>query len=108
MTQILTNNKTNCELAIKGLEYVFDPEIGLNVVDLGLIYEIQFEEEKKAISCVMTLTSEFCPMGESILDNAKRSLQSSFPEYSIQVSLTFEPAWNYERISEIGKKFLNR
>ncbi|MET4083880.1 metal-sulfur cluster biosynthetic enzyme [Pedobacter sp. UYP30] len=46
---IITNNKNNCNLAIQDLHDVFGPEIGLNVVDLGHIYEINFDEEKKKV-----------------------------------------------------------
>jgi metal-sulfur cluster biosynthetic enzyme len=95
-------------VALAALQNVYDPEIGLNVVDLGLIYRIDFFEEIKKVYCKMTLTTEFCPMGESITNGVKDELQKAFSEYSVEIDLTFEPAWNYERISEEGRSFLGR
>ena len=105
---VVTNNNINCTVALAGLENVYDPEIGLNVVDLGLLYEINFSETEKKVVCTMTLTTEFCPMGESIVEGVRQSLQSSFSDYAIEVNLTFQPPWNYQRISEKGKEFLGR
>lgn len=56
----------------------------------------------------MTLTTQFCPMGESIVENVTQSLQESFPESGIEVNLTFDPPWGYHCISEGGREFLNR
>lgn len=105
---VITNNNIKCTIALAGLEHVYDPEIGLNVVDLGLIYEIQFDETENTVSCTMTLTTQFCPMGESITENVRLSLQASFSQCSISVQLTFDPPWSYELISETGRQFLNR
>ncbi len=105
---IETNNIAKCEKANMGLEHVYDPEIGLNVVDLGLIYALNFLETENKTVCTMTLTTEFCPMGESIVDNVRQSLQTSFPNDEVEVNVTFEPHWNQARISENGRKFLNR
>lgn len=108
MTNVITNNNLKCTIALAALQMVMDPEIGLNIVDLGLIYQIDFDEEEKKIFCAMTLTTQFCPMGESITDAAREVLQTSFPEYETVVNLTFDPSWNHERISEEGHEFLNR
>ncbi|MCC6384225.1 MAG: metal-sulfur cluster assembly factor [Bacteroidia bacterium] len=105
---VVTNNDIKCNLGLTGLYNVDDPEIGLNVVDLGLIYELNFNEEEKKVVCLMTLTTEFCPMGESIVENVTLSLQSSFQEYTVEVNLTFDPAWSYDMISENGRAFLGR
>ncbi|MBS1640346.1 MAG: metal-sulfur cluster assembly factor [Bacteroidetes bacterium] len=105
---VITNNNLKCTTALALLHNVYDPEIGLNVVDLGLIYQIDFDEDNTTIICSMTLTTQFCPMGESITDNVKNMLQSGFTGYTINVNLTFNPPWNYEMISEEGKIFLGR
>ncbi|MCC7301570.1 MAG: metal-sulfur cluster assembly factor [Bacteroidia bacterium] len=105
---VKTNNTIQCTVALAGLSTVLDPEIGLNVVDLGLIYEINFDEPGKKVTCLMTLTAEFCPMGDSITTGVRESLQTSFTGYSAEVVLTFDPPWNFERISEEGKAFLKR
>lgn len=104
---VITNDEEKCRLALAGLYHVYDPEIGLNVVDLGLIYQVDFMEDEKKLFTSMTLTSQFCPMGESIVDNVTQSLQGSFPEYNIQVNLTFDPPWDHSKISEEGNEFLS-
>jgi metal-sulfur cluster biosynthetic enzyme len=103
-----TNNPIKCVQALEALNDVIDPEIGLNVVDLGLIYQIDFDEENLKINTVFTLTTQFCPMGESITDAIKRALENAFPLMEVDLDLTFDPAWNEELISEAGINFLNQ
>lgn len=104
---VISNNNLKCTLALAGLQNVIDPEIGLNVVDLGLVYQLNFDEEEGKIYCAMTLTTHFCPMGESISHAALESLKASFPGEEVVVELTFDPPWSHERISEEGREFLN-
>ncbi|MGB3007278.1 MAG: metal-sulfur cluster assembly factor [Chitinophagaceae bacterium] len=106
--QVITNNNIKCTIALAALQNVIDPEIGISVVDLGLIYQVDFDEEKKKVFVTMTLTTQFCPMGESITGAVKRALEHTFSDDEIIVELTFNPPWNHERISEEGKQFLNR
>lgn len=108
MIQVTTNNQLMATIALAALQNVEDPEIGLNVVDLGLIYQLDFDESEKKIYCTMTLTTQFCPMGGSIRDNCLQSLQHAFPGYEIMVTLQFDPPWNATRISAEGRKFLER
>lgn len=104
---VITNSNIKCTVALAALQNVMDPEIGLNIVDLGLIYQIDFDEAGKTIYCTMTLTTQFCPMGESITDAAKESLKLSFPAYDIRIELSFDPPWNHAMISAEGRDFLN-
>ena len=104
---IITNSNLKCTIALAALQNVIDPEIGLNVVDLGLIYQVDFDEVTRKIFLSMTLTTQFCPMGESIVDAATRALQSTFSNEEVNVVVTFDPRWNHEMISAEGKKFLN-
>lgn len=104
---IKTNNIEKNKIALAGLYHVIDPEIGLNIVDLGLVYEVDFKEESNDIVVSMTLTTQFCPMGESIVSSATQAMQQSFPEGKIQVDLTFDPPWDQSMISEAGQDFLN-
>ena len=106
--EIKTNNTDKNEIALAALHNVMDPEINLNIVDLGLVYEIDFNEASKVIVVTMTLTTQFCPMGESIVDGATQAMQETFPDDAIQVDLIFNPPWSYDLISEEGRKFLNR
>ena len=105
---VITNNNIRCTIALAALHNVTDPEIGLNVVDLGLICQLDFDEVSRKVYVLMTLTTQFCPMGESIVDGVTQTLQSVFPGDEIDVALTFDPPWNHERISEEGRKFLNQ
>ncbi len=105
---VITNNNIKCTAALASLQNVMDPEIGLNVVDLGLIYQIDFDERGKKVYCSMTLTTQFCPMGESITNGVKNALQNIFTDDIIEVDLTFDPSWNHEMISEEGHLFLNK
>ncbi len=105
--EVVTNDKDKCELALGVLRYVLDPEIGLNVVDLGLIYQIDFDEGPRNIYTTMTLTTQFCPMGESIVGGVTQALESTFKDSAVQVSLTFSPPWSQANISEEGRRFLN-
>ena len=108
MNDVITNNNIQCTIALAALQHVIDPEIGLNIVDLGLIYQIDFNETAQEIFVFMTLTTQFCPMGDSIRDGAARAMQQAFPQYRISVELVFDPPWNSERISEQGQEYLNR
>lgn len=108
MNEVITNNREKCDQALAALHHVIDPEIGLNIVDLGLLYQIDFDESDKVIFISMTLTRQFCPMGDSIRNNAVKTMQQAFPEYTIVIKTVFDPAWSQENISEQGLKFLNR
>lgn len=106
--EVLSNNNLYCSAALAGLYDVLDPEIGLNVVDLGLIYRVDFNEEDKTIFVTMTLTTQFCPMGESITADVKQSVSNAFKDYQVSISMVFEPAWSHDRISPVGQEFLER
>lgn len=105
---VLSNNNLYCSAALAGLYDVVDPEIGLNVVDLGLIYRIDFNDEAKTIVVTMTLTTQFCPMGESITADVEQSLNNAFKDYQISIKLVFDPAWSPDKISPEGKEYLDR
>lgn len=105
---IITNNPIRSTVALAALQHVMDPEIGLNVADLGLIYQLDFDEPGKKIFVTMTLTTQFCPMGESITGAVKRALEQVFNGEEVVLNLTFDPPWDHTRISEEGKLFLNR
>ncbi len=104
---MLNNSSIEEGIAISALEHVLDPEIGLSVIDLGLIYDLSFDRIKSELAVTMTLTTEMCPMGESIARNVESSLKQYFNDYSIIVNLVFEPKWSSDNISEKGKIILN-
>lgn len=105
---VMTNDSEKCDVALVGLYDVYDPEVGLNVVDLGLIYQIDFIEDQMRVHCLMTLTTQFCPMGDQITGDVTESLKSAFPDWQVEVELTFEPAWDYSKISDVGREFLGQ
>lgn len=107
MANVITNNSMQCTVALAALQTVMDPEIGLNIVDLGLVYQLDFDESEKKIYCAMTLTTQFCPMGESITNAVRENLKSGFPEFEPVIELTFDPPWNQEMISTEGREYLN-
>lgn len=104
----ITNHPEKSRLALQALRQILDPEIGLNVVDLGLVYRLDFDEGNKELFCTMTLTTSFCPMGESITFGVMQALETGFPGYSVHVELTFDPPWSQDLISEEGLQYLNR
>jgi metal-sulfur cluster biosynthetic enzyme len=94
-------------LAEESLRQVIDPEIGLNIVDLGLVYRVDVEEAEKHITVEMTLTSQFCPMGEAITDSAAEVMREAFPDYTTEIIIVFEPRWGHHLITEAGQEYLN-
>lgn len=104
----VSNNTANVAGALAGLREVLDPEIGLNVVDMGLIYQLQIDEAARKIFVIMTLSTQFCPMGHSIVDGVENNLLAHFPGYTVLVKVVFEPVWSQQMISKEGLDFLNR
>ena len=91
------------DLVYEVLKDCYDPEIPLNVVDLGLIYEVKAGME--AIDIKMSVTSPACPSGAAIAEDIKTKLSNAgFPNPTVQI--VFEPAWSPQRISEAGRKAL--
>jgi FeS assembly SUF system protein len=80
------------------LKTVYDPEIPVNIYDLGLIYNIEIEDKKLRIT--MTLTSPNCPMAEQMIDEMKTNLGYIKEIDKVDIDITFEPAWNPESLSD--------
>lgn len=93
--------------AMKGC---FDPEIPVNIVDLGLIYDMQVAEadanSQHAISVKMTLTAQGCGMGPVIADDAKTRIEALKEVSSAQVDIVWDPPWTPHMISEAGRQKL--
>jgi metal-sulfur cluster biosynthetic enzyme len=87
------------------LTTVMDPEIEIDIVNLGLIYELKYNGEKK-VDVLMTLSTPSCPLSDAIVQNIKESIKNKYPNFEIEVEITFEPLWNAGFISEKGKKIL--
>lgn len=87
------------------LRTIYDPEIPVNIYDLGLIYGIDLKEEHKMwhVSITMTLTSPGCPVAESLLEQV-RSIRYRIDDLkAVEVDLVFDPPWSMEKLSEAAK-----
>ena len=87
------------------LKKVIDPELGINIVDLGLIYDVEFPTPKK-VSVIMTLTTPGCPLHDSITSGVKYSVEDIKEIDEVDVQLVWEPAWTPEKMTEAGKRQL--
>jgi metal-sulfur cluster biosynthetic enzyme len=92
---------------VEALRLVIDPELHINIIDMGLVYEVKMDISEKQIIIMMTLSSSFCPMGESIVSAVKNCIEIHFPNFKATVELVWEPAWNYDHITQEGKRLLS-
>ena len=86
----------------EALRSVIDPEAGMNIVDLGLIYRVAAMPGRVAIE--MTMTTPACPMGFMITDEARKAIRAIAPAARIDVQLVWEPPWDSTMMSEHAKK----
>lgn len=84
---------------IDRLKTIFDPEIPVNIYDLGLIYKIDVDEQSKA-NILMTLTTPNCPVAESLPAEVQQKVQSIEGITGCEIELTFDPPWDQDMISE--------
>ncbi len=83
------------------LRTVFDPEIPVNIYDLGLIYKVEVEDGK--VSIEMTLTAPSCPLAEFIVEDVRQKIESIEGVREVDIQLVFEPEWNRDMMSEEAK-----
>ena len=91
---------------VNQIKEVFDPEIPVNIYDLGLIYDINIDEEKK-VEVLMTLTSPNCPVAESLPKEVSQKIKNLKGMKSLAVYLTFDPPWDQNKMSEDAKLALD-
>lgn len=100
----------NEDMVRSALKNVYDPEIGLNIVDLGLVYNVDVADEGKNVNVDMTLTTPACPAGPMILDGAKKeisTLKDVYPELeNVNIKLVWTPFWNPSMMSEDAREEL--
>jgi len=96
------------EQIIEELKNIYDPEIPVNIYDLGLIYNIDCKEGKEGAVCKidMTLTSAFCPAAESIVELVKNIKNKVEGIEELEVNLVFDPPWDKSKMSDEAKLYL--
>jgi len=99
-----TKTELNKDKVIEALKDVYDPEIPVNIVDLGLVYNVEVADGEVHIE--MTLTAPGCGMGPYIAQQAEWRVAEIDEVDDVEVDLVFEPPWTPERITEDGKKLL--
>ena len=93
---------------IKYLKTIYDPEIPVNIYDLGLIYDLQLQRRPDGYKAIitMTLTSVVCPVGESIVDMVKSIANKIDSVAEVEVKLVFDPPWDKSKMSDEAKLVL--
>jgi metal-sulfur cluster biosynthetic enzyme len=99
-----TTEQLTREQVLEALKDVYDPEIPVNVVDLGLVYNVEVEDGDVHVE--MTLTAQGCGMGPYIAQQAEWRVAELEGVADVQVDVVFDPPWSPERISEDGKRLL--
>lgn len=87
------------------LENVIDPELGIDIVNLGLIYDVELNDEETAV-VTMTLTSMGCPMGPQIVANIKQELMELPEVKNVDVNIVWSPPWSRDHMSRYAKMAL--
>ena len=91
------------ERVIEVLRTVYDPEIPVNIYDLGLIYRVELNDDATELSVDMTLTAPSCPAADFILEDVRQKLETLSGLTKVDVQLVFEPEWNKDMMSEEAK-----
>ena len=98
----LSDEKYNA--CIDALKEVVDPELGINIVDLGLIYDLSWDDENNALIIHMTLTSAGCPLTDVIEEQTGQSLDGVVDAF--RINWVWMPPWGQERISDEGRDMI--
>ena len=91
---------------IEAVKKIYDPEIPVNIYELGLIYKIEVDEKNK-INIDMTLTSPNCPVAESLPNEVKENIMKVEGVSDVNLNLVWEPPWEKDKMSEAAKLELN-
>ena len=94
------------EKVISEIKKIYDPEIPVNIYELGLIYKVEIVEENK-VNVEMTLTSPNCPVAESLPDSVKESIMKVDGVTDVDLKLVWDPPWDKDKMSEAAKLELN-
>ena len=91
---------------IEEVKKIYDPEIPVNIYELGLIYKVDVDEKNK-VNVDMTLTSPNCPVAESLPNEVKENIKKVEGVSDVNLNLVWEPPWNKDKMSEAAKLELN-
>ena len=91
---------------IEEIKKIYDPEIPVNIYELGLIYKIEVDEKNK-VNIDMTLTSPNCPVAESLPKEVKENIMKVEGVSDVNLNLVWEPPWDKDKMSEVAKLELN-
>ena len=89
------------------LTYVMDPEIEIDIVNLGLVYDVKYDGLNQ-VNVRMTLSTPSCPLGDSIVQDVEESIKRKYPTFKVNVQLVYEPQWHQGMITPEGQKMLGR
>lgn len=90
------------EEIVKVLRTVFDPEIPVNIYDLGLVYRVDVDDEKD-VTIDMTFTAPSCPAADFILDDVQQKVEGIAGVHGVTINLVFEPEWNKDMMNDEAK-----
>lgn len=107
MRQVEQENPMDIKLRLQGkviamLKTVYDPEVPVDIYELGLIYKIDIDDEYN-LKIDMTMTAPSCPMADFILEDARMKLESIEELKSVDIQIVFEPEWTRDMMSEEAK-----
>lgn len=103
MTAANNSSAEATEMGIyESLKAVIDPELYVNIIDLGLVYGISLKKEPFSVKVDLTLTSKGCPMGGAIIQDIEETLKRIYPGIDVLVQLVWEPSWSMEMVTEEG------
>jgi len=93
-----TSNKVSEQDVIRAIRQVYDPDVPLNLYDMGLIYKISIDGSK--VNVVMTFTSPNCPMADFVLKELHEAVRDVPGVTEVKIEVTFDPPWDKSRLSE--------
>jgi len=99
---VITQNAELTQKAIEMLKTCYDPEIPVDIWELGLIYELTIDKENN-LTILMTLTSPSCPVAETLPPETEQKLREIEGVKSAKITMTFEPPWEKEMMSEVAQ-----
>ena len=99
-------SKVTSQQVLDSLKECMDPEIPINVVDMGLIYGVDVKDDNK-VNIKMTMTTRGCPLHDTLVSDVKRYVNKVPGVAGVNVEIVWEPPWTPERMSEEGKKLIN-